>query len=256
MARITNFRFLRWPEAYKFRRVPENSMSSKQEVIDNPVSAIGWRTPAVIVISGCLIAMISFGPRSSLGFFLTPLSEANHWGRDVFAVALAIQNLVWGIGQPFAGAVADRFGTNRVLGIGAILYALGLVIMAQASTPGELTLSAGVLIGLGLSGCSFNIVLGAFGKLLPEKWRSIAFGAGTAAGSFGQFLYSPIAVALMDKIGWQETLLIFGGVMLLVLPLSLALSRPAAPTGQTAAARPAQSAKLSPLDLRPITGKT
>jgi predicted MFS family arabinose efflux permease len=86
-------------------------------------------------------------------------------------------------------------------------------------------------------------VLGAFGKLLPEKWRSIAFGAGTAAGSFGQFLYSPIAVALMDKIGWQETLLIFGGVMLLVLPLSLALSRPAAPTGQTAAARPAQSAK-------------
>jgi MFS family permease len=243
MARITNFRFLRWPEAYKFRRVPENSMSPKQEVIDNPVSAIGWRTPAVIVISGCLIAMISFGPRSSLGFFLTPLSEANHWGRDVFAVALAIQNLVWGIGQPFAGAVADRFGTNRVLGIGAILYALGLVIMAQASTPGELTLSAGVLIGLGLSGCSFNIVLGAFGKLLPEKWRSIAFGAGTAAGSFGQFLYSPIAVALMDKIGWQETLLIFGGVMLLVLPLSLALSRPAAPTGQTAAARPAQSAK-------------
>jgi len=218
-------------------------MLSKQGVTDSPVSAIGWRTHAVVVICGCLIAMISFGPRSSLGFFLTPLSQANHWGRDVFAFAVAIQNLIWGIGQPFAGAIADRFGTNRVLGVGAVLYALGLVIMAQSTTPGELTLSAGVLIGLGLSGCSFNIVLGAFGKLLPEKWRSLAFGAGTAAGSFGQFLYSPIAVALMDKIGWQETLLIFGGVMMLILPLSLALARPAAPVGQTAAARPPQSAR-------------
>jgi MFS family permease len=167
--------------------------------------------------------MISFGPRSSLGFFLTPLSETNHWGRDVFALAVAIQNLLWGIGQPFAGAIADRFGTNRVLGVGAILYTLGLVIMAHSSTPGELYLSAGVLIGLGLSGCAFTIVLGAFGKLLPEKWRSIAFGAGTAAGSFGQFLYSPIAVALMDKFGWQETLLIFAGVTLVdsaIIPCS------------------------------------
>jgi len=187
--------------------------------------------------------MISFGPRSSLGFFLTPLSDAHNWGRDVFALAVAVQNLLWGIGQPFAGAVADRFGTNRVLGVGAILYTLGLVIMAYSNTPGQLILSAGVLIGLGLSGCSFTIVLGAFGKLLPQKWRSIAFGAGTAAGSFGQFLYSPIAVALMDKVGWQETLLIFGGVMLLILPLSLALATPAAPVGQTAAVKPAQSAR-------------
>jgi MFS family permease len=187
--------------------------------------------------------MISFGPRSSLGFFLTPLSQANHWGRDVFAFAVAVQNLLWGIGQPFAGGIADRFGTNRVLCVGAVFYALGLVIMAHSSTPEELSLSAGVLIGLGLSGCSFNIVLGAFGKLLPEKWRSLAFGAGTAAGSFGQFLYSPIAVALMDKFGWQQALLIFGGVMLLILPLSLALATPAAPMGVSAAAKPTQSAR-------------
>jgi MFS family permease len=206
-------------------------------------ASIGWRTPAVVVACGCLIAMISFGPRSSLGFFLTPVSDAHNWGRDVFALAVAVQNLLWGIGQPFAGAVADRFGTNRVLGVGAILYTLGLVIMAYSNTPGQLILSAGVLIGLGLSGCAFTIVLGAFGKLLPQKWRSIAFGAGTAAGSFGQFLYSPIAVALMDKVGWQETLLIFGGVMLLILPLSLALATPAAPVGQTAAVKPAQSAR-------------
>jgi MFS family permease len=206
-------------------------------------TSVGWRTPAVVVACGCLIAMISFGPRSSLGFFLTPLSETNHWGRDVFALAVAIQNLLWGIGQPFAGAVADRFGTNRVLGVGAILYTLGLVIMAYSSTPGELYLSAGVLIGLGLSGSAFTIVLGAFGKLLPEKWRSIAFGAGTAAGSFGQFLYSPIAVALMDKFGWQETLLIFGGVTLLILPLSLALATPATAAGPSATTAPTQSAR-------------
>src|SRR5215510_5931888 len=205
--------------------------------------SVDWRTPAVVVACGCLIAMISFGPRSSLGFFLTPLSQTNHWGRDVFAFAVAIQNLLWGIGQPFAGGIADRFGTNRVLCVGAALYALGLAIMARSTTPEELSLSAGVLIGLGLSGCSFNIVLGAFGKLLPEKWRSLAFGAGTAAGSFGQFLYSPIAVALMDKFGWQQALLIFGGVMLLILPLSLALATPAAPMGVSAAAKPTQSAR-------------
>src|SRR4030095_11427314 len=206
-------------------------------------ASIGWRTPAVVVACGCLIAMISFGPRSSLGFFLTPLSETNHWGRDVFALAVAIQNLLWGIGQPFAGAIADRFGTNRVLGVGAILYTLGLVIMAHSSTPGELYLSAGVLIGLGLSGCAFTIVLGAFGKLLPEKWRSISFGAGTAAGSFGQFLYSPIAVALMDKFGWQETLLIFGGVTCLILPLPLPRATPATAAGPSATTAPTQSAR-------------
>src|SRR5215467_9730604 len=204
--------------------------------------SVDWRTPAVVVACGCLIAMISFGPRSSLGFFLTPLSQTNHWGRDVFAIAVAIQNLLWGIGQPFAGGIADRFGTNRVLCVGAALYALGLAIMARSTTPEELSLSAGVLIGLGLSGCSFNIVLGAFGKLLPEKWRPLSFGAGTAAGSFGQFLYSPIAVALMDKFGWQETLLIFAAVTLLILPLSLALATPAAATGQVTP-RPTQSAR-------------
>src|SRR5262249_11627533 len=215
---------------------------STPAAVENAKS-IDWRTPTVVVACGCLIAMISFGPRSSLGFFLTPLSQTNHWGRDVFAFAVAIQNLLWGIGQPFAGAIADRFGTNRVLCVGAALYALGLAIMARSTTPEELGLSAGVLIGLGLSGCSFNIVLGAFGKLLPENWRSLAFGAGTAAGSFGQFLYSPIAVALMDKFGWQQALLIFAGVTLLILPLSFALATPVAPAGQASAAKPTQSAR-------------
>jgi MFS family permease len=185
--------------------------------------------------------MLAFGPRSSLGFFLTPMSQEQHWGRDVFSWALAIQNMLWGLGQPFAGGVADRFGANRVMVAGALFYALGLATMAHAATPGMLDLSAGVLIGLGLSGCSFNLVIGAFGKLLPESWRSIAFGAGTAAGSFGQFLYSPIGVALMDHFGWQTALTIFAGVTLLILPLSLALATPRKSTAGSAAARPPQS---------------
>ncbi len=108
-----------------------------QGAVAKSAAGVGWRTPMVVVICGCLIAMISFGPRSSLGFFLTPLSQANHWGRDVFALALAVQNLLWGIGQPFAGAIADRFGATRVLAAGAVLYALGLVLMAYATTPGS-----------------------------------------------------------------------------------------------------------------------
>jgi MFS family permease len=200
-----------------------------------------WRTPAVIAVCGRLIGMMTFGPRSTLGFFLTPLSQAHGWGRDVFALALAVQNLVWGLGQPLAGAVADRYGANRVLSVGVLLYAAGLVMMAYATNAAVLELSAGLLIGFGLSGCAFTVVLGAFGKLLPEHWRSLAFGAGTAAGSFGQFLYSPIAVMLMGVVGWQETLVIFGLSLLIVLPLSLALAtgRSAVPTA--AAARPAQS---------------
>ena len=200
-----------------------------------------WRTPLVIVICGCLIAMISFGPRSALGFFLTPLSQANHWGRDVFAFALAIQNLLWGVGQPVAGAIADRFGAPRVLALGAVLYGLGLYLMASATTPLMLTLSAGVLIGFGLSGCAFTIVVGALGKLVPPEWRSTAFGFGTAAGSFGQFLFSPLAVALMGSIGWHNALLVFAAMLVLILPLSLVLSAPSTSAPARAAAEPAQS---------------
>src|SRR5262249_6290172 len=185
-----------------------------------------WRTPIVILACGCLIGLLGFGPRSAFGFFLSPMSSAHGWGRDVFAFALAIQMLLWGAAQPFAGAVADRFGAAPVLSIGAVLYSLGLVTMAHATTPNMLTLSAGVLIGFGLAGSSFTLVIGAFGALMPKPWRSLAFGAGTAAGSFGQFLFSPLAVALIDNFGWLTTLGIFSGIVLLIVPLSLALATP------------------------------
>lgn len=189
-----------------------------------PRPSLAARAPLLIVLCGCMIAMLSFGPRASSGIFLLPMTSEFGWGRDTFGLAIAIQNLLWGVGTPFAGAIADRFGVMRVLWIGAALYATGLILMAYSSTPGLLHLSAGVLVGFGLSGCSFNIVLAAFGKMLPEKWRPLSFGAGTAAGSFGQFLFPPLAAGLNTTIGWHETLMVFGLAMMLILPFSLALA--------------------------------
>ena len=170
--------------------------------------------------------MIGFGPRSTLGFFLTPMSTAHGWGREVFALSVAIQTLLYGIAQPFSGAIADRFGTVRVIIAGTLLYAAGIFMMAHAATPETLFLSSGVLIGFGLSGCSFNLVISSFGKLLPESWRSLAFGAGTASGSFGQFLFSPLAVGLIDTVGWRTTLEVFAGLLLLIVPLAFAIATP------------------------------
>jgi len=170
--------------------------------------------------------MIGFGPRSTLGFFLTPMSTAHGWGREVFALSVAIQTLLYGIAQPFSGAIADRFGTVRVIIAGTLLYAAGIFMMAHAATPETLFLSSGVLIGFGLSGCSFNLVISSFGKLLPESWRSLAFGAGTASGSFGQFLFSPLAVGLVDTVGWRTTLEVFAGLLLLIVPLAFAIATP------------------------------
>src|SRR6201989_791328 len=134
----------------------------------------GWRTPLVIIVCGCAIALLGFGARSTLGFFVQPMSREFSWGRDVFGLAVAIQNLLWGMGQPISGAIADRFGTVRVMCVGALLYAAGLFMMCYAATPLSLDIGAGVLIGFGLSGCSFNLVLSAFGKLLPPAWRGLA----------------------------------------------------------------------------------
>ncbi|MGY3533637.1 MULTISPECIES: MFS transporter [Bradyrhizobium] len=195
-----------------------------------------WRTPLVIIVCGCAIALLSFGPRSSLGFFVQPMGREFAWGRDVFGLAIALQNLLWGLGQPIAGAIADRFGLLRVMIVGALLYAAGLLLMRYSTTSLSLDISAGVLIGFGLSGSSFNLVLAAFSKLLPPEKRGIALGAGTAAGSFGQFLFAPFGVAMIDNFGWQTALVVFSALMLLILPLSLALATPPAATSKVPAA--------------------
>ena len=211
-------------------------MAAAQGNLQGTAASPGWRTPLVIIICGCLIALLSFGPRSSLGFFVQPMGREFAWGRDVFGLALAIQNLLWGLGQPVAGAIADRFGVLRVMCIGAVLYAGGLFMMRYASTPLSLDIGAGVLIGFGLSGCSFNLVLSAFSKLLPPERRGIALGAGTAAGSFGQFVFAPFGVAMIDNFGWQAALTVFALLMLLIIPLSLALATPPATTAAVPAA--------------------
>ena len=180
--------------------------------------------PLLIVIAGCIIAALTFGPRSAFGLFLVPMSNDFGWDRGVFSFALAIQNLLWGLGSPFAGAVADRFGTVRVMCVGAIIYGAGLALMAFAHTGLGLNLTAGVLVGFGLSAASFNLVLAAFGKLLPQQWKSIGFGAATAAGSFGQFAFPPLTQELISQFGWQQTAMIFGVSMLLVMPFTLALA--------------------------------
>src|SRR6516164_2745957 len=155
----------------------------------------------VILACGCLIGVLGFGPRTGMGFLLTPMSSAHGWGRDLFALALAIQMLLWGAAQPFAGAMADRFGAAPVLSVGAVLYALGLATMAYASTPAMLHLSAGVMIGFGLAGSSFTVVIGAFGKLMPPQWRALAAGAGTAATAPPQ---QSLAQALTEAFGHRS----------------------------------------------------
>lgn len=190
---------------------------------------LAQRAPWLIILSGCLIAMIGFGPRASMGFFMPPMVNELGWGRDTFAFALALQNLLWGIGQPIAGAIADRYGTYRVLAAGALMYGIGLVGMQIFTTPLGLNITAGALVGFGLAGCSFNLVLGAFAKLLPEHKRPLAFGLGTAAGSFGQFLYAPIGVAMISSFGWQQTLFIWGLTFAAVLPLALMIATSASP---------------------------
>jgi MFS family permease len=178
----------------------------------------------VVVVCGCLIALINFGVRSSFGLFTGPLSAANGWGRDVFALALAVQNLLWGAAQPFAGALADRFGPARVLIGGGIVYALGVALMPASTTPLLLNLTAGVLVGLGLAGASFIVVISALGKLLPLERRSWAAGIATAAGSLGQFLFAPMGQAFIAAFGWSTALLLLAAFALLIPLLSIPFS--------------------------------
>ena len=181
-------------------------------------------SPELIVAIGCLTAIITFGPRASLGQFQLPILGDFPISSVTFSTAMALQYLFWGLGQPFSGAMADKYGTGRVLAFGAVFYALALFLMVYSRDDASFLLTQGVLFGLALSACSFNLIIGAFQKMLPPEKRSFAFGVGTASGSFGQFLFTPLAGGMIQEIGWQNTAFIFVGVILTAIPLALSLS--------------------------------
>lgn len=178
-----------------------------------------WRTSGWILLGSALILALSLGVRHGFGLFLSPMSAQFGWGREVFAFAIAFQNLIWGLAQPFAGALADRFGAAKVVFVGGVLYAVGLACMGMADSPLSLSLSAGVLIGIGLSGTSFSVILGVVGRALPPEKRSMGMGIATAAGSFGQFAMLPGSLGLIGWLGWSGALLVLSVLVAMILPL-------------------------------------
>lgn len=182
-----------------------------------------------ILIVSAIVLALSLGVRHSFGLYLNPMSEHYHWGREVFAFAIALQNLLWGLAQPFTGALADRYGAGKTVIAGGILYSAGLLLMSSADTAASLSLSAGLLIGLGLSGTSFSVLLAAVGRAVPSEKRSMAMGIAAAAGSFGQFAMLPSALGLMQGLGWSHSLLAMAMLIALLIPLGFYL-REAAPT--------------------------
>jgi MFS family permease len=187
------------------------------------MNVTNWRTPAVVLACGSIILMLSLGTRQSFGLFLQPMSTDLGWGRETFAFALALQNLVWGLAQPFAGMIADKFGAARIIVVAGVLYAAGLVLMAYSDTGFAFNISAGILVGLGLSGSAFGVVMGVVGRAFPPEKRSMALGIVGAGGSFGQFIMLPYGQMLINTMGWQQALLILAITVMLIVPLSAAL---------------------------------
>jgi MFS family permease len=179
--------------------------------------------PATIIVTGCLIAIINFGVRSTFGQFTLPISEAHQWHRETYSLAIALQNLLWGIATPIAGALADRYGSARVLMVGALFYALGVALMNYAGSPIMLNVGGGILAGIGIAMSSFSIVMAALGRIVPPERRSWAFGIATASGSMGQFIFSPIAGGLISAYDWHISLLVMAASTLIIIPLALPL---------------------------------
>ena len=192
-----------------------------------------WRTSGWVLLGASLVLALSLGIRHGFGLFLPPMSAEFGWGREVFAFAIALQNLIWGLTQPFTGALADRFGAKRTVIVGGVLYAIGLGCMGLADSPLSLSLSAGLLIGIGLSGTSFSVILGAVGRAVPMEKRSMAMGVAAAAGSFGQFVMLPGTLGLLSWLGWSVALMALGLLVALIIPLAAMLKDAPLPlTGQ------------------------
>ena len=171
-----------------------------------------------------MVLMLAIGTRQCFGLFLQPMTMDLGWSRETFGFAIAVQNIVWGLGQPFAGAVADKFGAARVIVAGGFFYALGLLLMAYSTTGIAFDLSAGILVGLGLSGSGFGVVMGVVGRAAPPDKRSAALGLVGAGGSFGQFVMLPFSQAMISQVGWLSALLVLAAISLVIIPLASALA--------------------------------
>jgi MFS family permease len=183
-----------------------------------------WRSPTAILVCGSLILMLSLGTRQSFGLLMQPMTSDLGWGREAFAFALGMQNLVWGLAQPFAGMIADKYGAGRVAAVGGVLYAAGLALMATVHTPLAFGVSAGLILGLALSGTAFGVVMGIVGRTFPEEKRSAALGVVGAGGSFGQFIMLPYGQFLISQFGWLNALLVLAACAFLIVPLATALA--------------------------------
>lgn len=177
----------------------------------------------VLLAATCIISL-SVGIRATLGLFLRPMTMDLHWSRAAFGIAIAVQNLIWGVAQPFTGMLADRYGSGRVLALGGIGYAAGLYVMSQSSSPELFTLGVGLINGLSLSATAFAIVFGAVGRLVPPERRSLAMGIAAAGGSFGQFIMLPVGRVLIDGFGWSAALIGLGLISLAVVPMARLLT--------------------------------
>ena len=199
-----------------------------------------------LIASGCLLLMLSFGLRSSFGLFVQPIGDANEWGRDVLSLALAIQNLSWGVIAVLAGGLADRFGTTKVLVTGAALYAIGIWLTASVADIWALNSGMGLLIGAGVAGTSFGIVLPAMARVAAPSQRQLVLGIGTAAGSAGQFLLVPIIGQLVEAFGWSSALQIMSLSALLMAVLAMPLARPRVYTTDEDPVKPSQPEESFP----------
>jgi MFS family permease len=192
----------------------------------------GWRTPMVVILAGCAIAVIGFGIRSVFGFFLDPITEAHGWSRETYSVALSVQNLLWGLAAPLAGILADRYGPARVIVLGALIYGAATWAMGVVESSVMFTLVAGVAVGFGVAFTGFSLALAAMARVVPPHMRSLALGLGTASGSLGQVIFALGGQGAISLLGWQGALIALAATAMAIIPLAFVLPRSSTGVGE------------------------